>query len=134
MNLNTKKYGMALPLVMCTIVILLILGVGLLSLGFQARLQAIRTTCEIAARCAADAGLTKALYEMNKKLETKPWNESSLPVSALISLPYSDTSYTYTVNKSGGDYSVTATGFYGRAKTGLLRFAIDRTFRVPGFR
>lgn len=52
--------------------ILLAMSVGLLSLGLNSRIYSMRTASDIAARCAADAGLTMAVFEMNEKLKVKP--------------------------------------------------------------
>ncbi len=65
--LQLKKRGSALVTVMCVVVILLAMGMGLLRLGLNSRIYSIRTSSDIAARSAADTGMTKALYEMNKK-------------------------------------------------------------------
>ncbi|HEC03538.1 MAG TPA: hypothetical protein ENI81_08375, partial [Phycisphaerales bacterium] len=72
--LQQKRPGAAVPLALIAIMILLAMGVGLLGLGANARIYAARTSSVIAARCAADAGLTMALFEMNNSLQTKPWN------------------------------------------------------------
>lgn len=77
--LPSNKRGSAIPLALVAVMILLAMGVGLLSLGLSGRNYSSRTASGIAARCAADAGLTKALFEMNEKLKVKPWNDSSLP-------------------------------------------------------
>lgn len=111
-----KRCGFVLPLVLCAVLILSILGVSLLTLGSQTRLRAIKTASDIAARCAADAALTKAIYDMNTKLATIPWNDSSLPSAENILLPGCDAFYSYTVTKSGSNYLITATGNYGNAQ------------------
>jgi hypothetical protein len=71
------------------------------------------------ARCAADAGVTKALFEMNEKLKVIPWNGSGLPEVTGETLPNSDAIYSYTV---AGDltngYNLKSKGTYGlRGKT-----------------
>ena len=70
--LQSKKRGSAIPLAAVAVLILLAMGTGLLSLGLHSRINSIRTTSGIAARCAADAGLVKALFEMNEKLKVEP--------------------------------------------------------------
>lgn len=115
-SLKSKYRGLALPLVMCVVLILSILGVGLLALGYQTRLQAIKNASTIAARFAADAGLTKAMYDMNTKLQTTPWDDSTLPSASNITLPGSSLTYSYTVAKNGSSYVVTATGSSGTAQ------------------
>jgi len=111
-----KRQGSAVPLALVAIMILLAMGVGLLNLGMSGRIYASRTADDITARCAADAGLTMALYEMNEKLKVKPWNYVSLPEAANQSLPYCDAVYSYTVSGNPGDgYTVQSVGVSGSA-------------------
>lgn len=115
--LQSKKRGSAIPLALVAVVILLAMGTGLLSLGYNSRLYSIRTTSGIAARCAADAGMTQALFEMNEKLKVKPWNGSSLPEAINVSLPNCNAVFSYTVtgNPASG-YIVESTGICGQAE------------------
>jgi hypothetical protein len=100
---------------------LLATGVGLLDLGMKGRLYSIRTASDIAARCAADAGITMALYEMNEKLKVKPWNDSGLPEAANQSLPYCDAVYSYTVTGNPGDgYTIESIGTSGNAERKII--------------
>ena len=62
------RRGSVLPLVVIVITLLLVMGLGMLRLGTQARVYAARTSHDIAARGAADAGLTKALWALNQRL------------------------------------------------------------------
>ena len=119
--LRSKKRGSAIPLALVAVVILLAMGTGLLSLGYNSRLYSIRTTSEIAARCAADAGMTQALFEMNEKLKVKPWNGSSLPEAINESLLYCDATFSYTVtgNPISG-YTVESTGICGQAERKVI--------------
>lgn len=115
-KLKLKKRGSAITFAMLAIVLLMSMGVGLLNLGLHSRMNSIRTTSDIAARCAADAGLTKALYEMNNKLKVDPWNGSSLPQETNASLPHFNATYSYTVTNSSGDYAVQSTGISGQSQ------------------
>jgi hypothetical protein len=109
--LHSKRQGSAVPLALVAVMILLAMGVGLLNLGMSGRIYASRTANDIKARCAADAGMTMALYEMNEKLEVKPWNDSSLPEATNESLPYCDASFSYTVTSDPSDgYTVESIG------------------------
>jgi len=133
-SLKSKRRGLALPLVMCVVLILSILGVGLLALGYQTRLRAIKTASEIAARCAADAGLTKALYDMTQKLKTSPWDDSTLPSASNASLPGCSATCSYTVTKSGSNYAVTATGNCGQIQKQVsCTFVVDSPFDFAAF-
>jgi len=95
--LQSKKRGSAITLAVVVVLILLAMGAGLLSLGLNSRTVSTRTALDIAARCAADAGLTAALFEMNEKLKVEPWDGSTLPQATDIDLPNCDATYSYTV-------------------------------------
>jgi len=115
--LRSKRPGSAIPLVMIVVMILLAMGVGLLDLGMKGRVFSIRTASDIAARCAADAGMTMALFEMNEKLKVKPWNDSSLPEATNESLPYSNAVFSYTITGSpGAGYTVESVGTSGNTE------------------
>jgi hypothetical protein len=101
-RLQSRAKGSALPLVMAAVLILFVMGMGLMSLGLHSRILAIRAGSEIVARCAADAGLTAAVYEMNEKLKVKPWNDSTLPQAIQQPLPNCDATFSYTI---AGDIS-----------------------------
>jgi Tfp pilus assembly protein PilX len=110
-QMQSKKRGLALPLVLCAVLILAILGIGLLTLGYQTRLRSIKTAADIAARCAADAGLTKAMYDMNAKLAAGSWNDSTLPSASNVTLPGSNLIYSYNITKDcSGIYTIASTG------------------------
>ena len=109
--LQSKKSGSAMALVLIALVLLLVMGMSLLSLGFQSRAYAIRTISGIGARCAADAGLTKALFEMNEKVKVKPWNDSVMPEATDVLLPGCDALFSYTIAENDdGSYYIESTG------------------------
>ena len=111
---TSERSGFALAAMLCTVVILLIIGTGVLAVGLHSRRFAVRTSSEMVARCATDAGVTKALFEMNEKLKVIPWNDSSLPEAIGETLPNSDASYSYAVTGDlSSGYSVESTGKYG---------------------
>jgi hypothetical protein len=119
--------GSTLVLVAFAIVVLSILGAGLLRLGLGSRVKAIRNADEISARCAADAGLTKAVYAMNQRLGAKAWSDSGLPSTINESLPGCGATFDYSVavgsSKAGlapgggaGTYLVRSIGRRGQAQ------------------
>lgn len=112
--LQSKRGGFTIVLVLCVIVLLLVTGVGVLSLGAHRRMLGVRTSSEIAARGAADAGLTKALVLMNQQLEAKTWNDNSLPSATDEPLPNCDSTFSYNVAKTTADgndsYTIQCTG------------------------
>jgi len=109
--LQSKKTGSVMALAMLVVVILLVMGIGLLSLGLHGRLFAVRTTSEIAACRAADAGLTKAVFAMNEKLKVIPWDGNSLPQVTDEALLNCDATLSYTVTEdANSDYTVVSIG------------------------
>jgi hypothetical protein len=115
--LKRNRRGAAVPLAMVAIVILLAMGVGLLGLGTNNRIFAARTSSKIAARSAADAGLTMALFEMNEKLGAKPWIEGKLPSGTDVKLPHCDAVCSYKVGGNMTDgYFITSVGEHNSAR------------------
>ncbi len=113
--LQSKKPGSAMALALLVVIILVVMGTGLLSLGLHGRILASRTASEIAARCAADAGLVKAVFEMNEKIKVKPWDDNTLPQATDAILANSDATFTYTITSSPDYiYDVDVTGRAGR--------------------
>ncbi len=126
--LQSKRKGSAMALMMVALVVLLVTGVGLLSLGLHSRLFALRTASDIAARCAADAGLTKALFEMNEKLGVFPWADSNLPQVTDEALPGCDATFSYTVTgDANSGYTVVSIG-----KSAHAQKQVSSTLRLKG--
>ncbi len=115
--LQSKKRGSAIPLSMVVVMILLAMGTGLLSLGLHSRIISIRTTSDIAARSAADAGLIKALFEMNKKLQVETWDGSTILQAIDTSLPNCDAVFSYNVTGDpASGYIITSVGTAGQTQ------------------
>jgi hypothetical protein len=133
-SLQSKKPGYALAFALLVVIILIVIGTGLLNLGFQGRMLATRTAAEISARTAADAALTKAVFEMNEKMKIKPWDNDILPYASNETLTNTDATFSYTITSSPDYiYTVHATGMSGRetknisctlALVGLFRNAV----------
>jgi hypothetical protein len=126
--LQQKKRGSALPLSVLAVLLLLAMGMGLLSLGLNVRVLSIRNASDISARCAADAGLTKALYELNQMLKSQSLNDDNLPESVNETLPGLESVFSYTVtNDPGNGYTILSTGVCGsNART------VQATLRLQG--
>ena len=114
--MRTQQAGFALAIVLCAILLLFVVGIGLSSIGMHRRAFAVQTCSGIAARSAADAGLTKALLEMNEQLNVKPWDDSSMPYATDEPLPGCDAvlSYKVTGDRYAG-YNIVSVGKYGQA-------------------
>ena len=115
-RLKSQETGAALCLMVVAVILLTLTGMALLNLGLQTRISAIRTAKGIQARWSADAGLIKAVVEMNKKLSAKTWSDTSMPAVTNEVLFQSEQSFSYQVDKDGGgNYTVTSTGMAGSA-------------------
>ncbi len=114
--LRSKRRGDAMPLAVLVAMLLLAMGVGILSLGVHSRLYATRVAFDIAARCAADAGLEMALFEMNEQLKVKPWSDSVLPEGASQALSNCNATFSYSVTAGSGGYVVESIGQSGSAE------------------
>ena len=116
-KVRSQRRGSALALVLLVVVILLVTGTGLLSLSLQSQTLAIRTSAEIQARSAADAGLTKAIFEVNEKLKVKPWDGSTLPLAADETLPNCNAVFSYTITGDiDSGYTIESIGNSGHAE------------------
>lgn len=135
LRIRRGRGGFVLATMMCTVIILFIIGTGVLCVGMQSRRFAVSTSSGMVARCAADAGLTQALYEMNKKVKVLPWNDSGLPEVISETLPNSDAIYGYAVT---GDivngHSLKSTGAYGlRQRTVRCSLSLQGLFEYALF-
>jgi hypothetical protein len=128
-RLQAQRGGFVMAMMVVVLIALLIAGVGLLSLGMQRRSFGVKTCSGIAARSAADAGLTKALVEMNEKLKIKPWDDTNMPYAVNESLPGCDAVFSY---KIVGDrhtgYTIISVGKYGNA---VKQVSCDLTLEGP---
>jgi len=104
-----------MPLALLAVALLLIMGTGVLRLGLNGRIFAIRASSDITARAAADAAITMALFAMNEKLATLPWDDD-LPSATDQRLIGTNATFSYTItgNLSSG-YVVEAIGKSGEA-------------------
>ncbi|MHC4723203.1 MAG: DUF7305 domain-containing protein [Planctomycetota bacterium] len=125
------RFGFALPLVASLVIILVLMGASMLSLGQHARIRSIRATNDIGARAAADAGLVKAVFLMNNKAaDEDTWNNKELPsMEEELSLPSSNETYNFDIdgNPAKG-FTITSTGFSGLAERKV--FATTRMLSI----
>ncbi len=124
-KIRRKQKGSILALVVTIMVMLLLTGLGLLRLGYHSRIMAARSSFEILAIEAADAGFVQAKLLMDKKLQEEiVWNNSDLPFATDVSLANSDATYSYDVTGNASGFTVTSTGTASNATRtvhGLLR-------------
>ena len=113
---QSKNAGFAAVLVLLAIVVMFTMGTSLLKLGQNSRIVAVRGASEVSARCAADSGLAKAVFEMNEKLKYELWDDSNLPRATDQPIPGCDATLSYTVQwDAGNGYVIESTGRSSRA-------------------
>lgn len=115
-KMKKNKRGSILPFAVVLVILLFVMGLALTRLGLNARMAAARTTAEISARAAADAGFAQAIRLMNKSLAKKPWDGTPIPAVSDVMLSGSDARYSYNVTKKGTYYQVASTGESGIAQ------------------
>ncbi len=110
-----KRNGSVLALAICILAILIVLGVGFLSLGLDSRLTAIRDASVIVARSTADAGLTEAMVAMTEKLSNiDAIGETSGTLPGFAANP---ANYTYETEAAYNFVSSGFTRWYCRAES-----------------
>jgi hypothetical protein len=104
---NKFRRGSILGLMIVIGLCLAILGWGMLQMGFGARVNSAISVASITAREAADAGIAKALSEMNASFPVPPATGTDVAGT----LKNSDASYIYRIDPYGTDYLITSRGF-----------------------
>jgi hypothetical protein len=95
-----KRGGLAIMVVVFCVLVLAILGIGLLTLGYQTRLRAVKTASEIIARSAADAGLARVVYMANVNLINGTLKTVTYPIQIITNQSLEGSQDTYTANYS----------------------------------
>jgi len=122
--MKSKKLGAVLALVVLVIAVMLVIGGGLLTLGANARIYAIRTAADISARCAADAGLTEAIAVMNGNPSYYVNNPPQQLDFILLRGSEPAATFNYTVTAPENKFRIVSTGTCNVAQRkvwGLLR-------------
>ena len=111
---KTRNKGFSMALVLSAVVLLLLLGSSLLGLSENARITSIRRSQEIAAKCAADAGLTRVLYDLNTAYLQGTLDLNNLPSEFSVPIENFDARFGYTVHIDGqGNIIIDSTGTSG---------------------
>ena len=110
-QLSSRESGSVLVLVLLVVLISFITGTGLLALGTQSRISSINQVQDMMSRSAADAGLERAVQEINNAVLAKTWSDSVLPTASDADLPYSESVYSVTTQYDAtGGYSISSVG------------------------
>lgn len=106
-----EKTGSVLVLVLVVVMVSFIIGTSVLLLGTQSRMAAIDQVQDMEARLAADAGVERAIQEINNAVIAKTWSADLLPLASGVELPFSDAVYSVTTTYDSDDgYRIASTG------------------------
>ena len=124
----TRESGSVLVLVLLVVLISFIIGTGLLALGTQSRVMSINQVQDMMARSAADAGLERAVQEINNAVVAKTWSAGVTPYVSNAALPYSDSVYSVKTDYDATDgYTIVSIGAdRNRTRT------VNATLRLKG--
>ncbi|MCD6174895.1 MAG: hypothetical protein J7K65_03895 [Planctomycetes bacterium] len=110
-RLSSRKSGSVLVLALLIVLISFITGTGLLALGTQSRVSSINQVQDMMSRSAADAGLERAVQEINNAVLAKTWSDSVLPTASDADLPYSESVYSVKTEYDATDgYTIASVG------------------------
>lgn len=123
-----RKSGSVLVLVLLVVLISFIIGTGLLALGTQSRVSSIHQVQDMMARSAADAGLERAIQEINNAVKAGTWSDGVTPYVSNAALPHSESIYSIkTTYDIANGYQVVSIGTdKNRTRT------INATLRLKG--
>ena len=99
--LQSSNRGSVLALMIIAIVLFTVAGIGMLQCGQQARVFAARTSNKISAQAAADAGLVKAIWELNQDAQAR-YSVNELPRQADQILANSEATFSYELTLPSG--------------------------------
>jgi hypothetical protein len=125
-----RQKGAILALMVMVVLLLSMTSLALIRIGQEARLRTVRSTSEIAARFAADAGIEQVLYQMNKTLAAGTWTLDDIPLYSTQALTGSNADYTVTFSGNlAGGYQITSVGHAGgRTRTVRATIALTNPF------
>ncbi|MDH4202080.1 MAG: hypothetical protein OEV87_04235 [Phycisphaerae bacterium] len=122
-----QNKGAILALMVMVVLLLSMTSLALIRVGTEARLRTVKSASQISARFAADAGIERVLYLMNKQLEAGTWTLDNVPTYSAQALTASNADYTvtFTGNLTSG-YQITSVGHNGN-QTKTVRATVALT-------
>ncbi|MBL7214935.1 MAG: hypothetical protein ISS71_04580 [Phycisphaerae bacterium] len=109
-----QNKGSILALMVLLILLLSLSSMALIGVAREARIRTAKSVSGISARFAADAGVERAIYLMNKDLEAGTWSVDDIPTYTSESLTACNAEYTVTFDGSlASGYQITSVGKSG---------------------
>ena len=126
--IQLRTSGSVLALALFIMAILMLTGAGLLSIGYESRVYAMRTADFIVARSAADSGMTKAIWELNNRLGAG-WDDTDLPHEWHVGLPSFEApdsaNYSYWIGKASFFQKLDEAGLLPGEIHDILKYILD---------
>ena len=117
MRCGRRDGGAVLVLLLAISAVVATLGTGMLTLGYQTRIRATRTAQDMAARVAADAGLTHAIHTLQTQFDDGSLDLDALPSQTDASPANFEGTFTYSVTSDeSGQYTITCVGTFQDAE------------------
>ena len=127
----SRKSGSVLVLVLLVVLVSFIIGTGLLALGTQSRMASINQVQDMMARSAADAGLERAIQEINNSVTAKTWSAGFTPHVSKAALPYSESIYSVKTQYDAIDgYQITSVGTDRNRTRTINECALTKVFAL----
>lgn len=125
MQKKQKNKGSVLAMMALLILLLSLSSMALIGIAREARVRTAKNVSNLSARLAADAGVERALYLMNRNLEAGTWTLDDVPTYDAESLTASGADYTVTFEGDlDSGYQLTSVGTCGLA-TRTVRVTIE---------
>lgn len=121
---RTKRHPRAAALAIVMLVVFLLSAASVVTLGLarNARLRTARNIAGTVARCAADSGAERLLYQINQNLKNGTFSAVNLPAYANESMVNANAVYSASMaGNTATGYDITSTGTVG---------SVSRTIRV----
>lgn len=113
---SRREKGSVLVWAVLVMLLLLINGGALLSLGLKSRTFQAQSSSNIVARCAADNGLVKAMYDIEQLILAGTFNDNNLPEVTNATVAGTNGTFSYTVMATSGNYTIKAIGTSNQAQ------------------
>ncbi|HOK94847.1 MAG TPA: hypothetical protein PK052_02565 [Anaerohalosphaeraceae bacterium] len=119
-----EQTGSVLVLVLVIVMVCFIIGTSVLLLGTQSRMASLDQIQDMEARLAADAGVERAVQEINNAVIAKTWSADLLPSASGVEMPFSNAIYSVTTTYDSADgYRIASTGI-DRNRSRTVRAAL----------
>ncbi|MHC4256442.1 MAG: DUF7305 domain-containing protein [Planctomycetota bacterium] len=132
-NVKRKRKGSALCFVIIALLIAFLMGASINGMGLNRRLVAARTASQMQAKCAADAGIVTAIFNMSEYLRLKEISPDNptFPTITDEPLPNCDSVFSYKINSrsmsSNNEFRIHSIGQAGQVTRNVYALVTTRS-------